>query len=166
MCVSHAIAKTVVSLILISGIGCRNEPPKPDNMPELHPVSLTIVQEGEPLELASIRLIPQSQPSPWYSGGSTDHNGLVQVHTHGKYFGVPAGTYKVTVTKIEMPAAASGSLENMERRTRQEDTYDLVDPQYSNPTKTPLLLDVVPGSNSQEFDLGAPVRVKRKGPPS
>ncbi|MEW4456415.1 carboxypeptidase regulatory-like domain-containing protein [Bremerella sp. JC817] len=165
MSVSQNTMFAFLSIGLISGLGCSSELPPPENMPELHPVTLTIVQEGTPLELASIRLIPDAAPSPWYSGGSTNASGVSKIRTHGKFNGVPAGTYRVTVTKIEMPQAGSGSLAEMNQTSAQDATYDLVDPQYSNPAKTPLRLEVVAGSNTKEFDLGVPVRVKRKGPP-
>lgn len=166
MYVTHKAPKAITLAVLILGIGCSSEPDRPANMPELHPVTLTVVQGGTPVDLASIRLIPDLHSSPWYSGGSTDESGVVEVRTHGKYLGVPEGTYRVTVTKIEMPETQTGSLSDINQSPKQDSTYDLVDPQFTNPTKTPLRLEVAPGTNAKEFDLGAPVRIKRKGPPS
>jgi len=143
---------------------------RPDGLPELHSVVLEFNQAGTPLATASVRLIPQDTSNTWASGGTTDASGKAVLRTHGKFDGVPAGKYKVCVTKQEMselqdmmpggdspepPASAAGK------------NYDLVDPQYSSPSKTPLEIEVTAGSNSYEpFDLGEAVRTEKAGPPT
>jgi hypothetical protein len=149
-------------------LGCQGEP-LPDGMPKLCPVSVTIVQEGKPLANASIRLIPDDSTNKWSSGGSTNESGVAKLFTHGKFAGVPAGSYKVTVTKIEMPAPVSADQQKLLEKSASADepTYDLVPAQYSLPNQTPLRLTVKSEGNTYEpFDLGPAVREVRKGPPT
>lgn len=136
-------------------------------MPELVPVRITLLQGGRPLAGASVRLIPDDANSPWSSGGSTDNSGVATVLTHGEYAGAPAGAYKVTVSKVEMPPPQSGSsLENLDRPAAAADnaTYDLVAVEYSSPEKTPLKLEAKAGAGDHKFDLGPAVRIKKAAP--
>ena len=146
------------------GLGCQGES-RPEGMPELHPVSLTFTQAGVPLAGATVRLIPQDQNHPWYSGGHTDEDGVAVIQTDRKYPGAPAGAYKVTVSKIEMPAPASADLSPLDAPAGGS-TYDLVPSEYSHPNQTPLQLNINAGENQQVFDLGAAVRMEKKGPPA
>lgn len=149
-------------------LGCQKLERPPENMPELHPVTVTILQGGMPLENAVVRLIPEERTSRWSSGGITDKNGVAVVCTQGKYEGVAVGTYKMTVSKIEMPQPPSAELAPLDVSPNTgEPAYDLISPEYSYPSKTPLRLTVAVGRNTYEpFDLGSAVRIERKGPPS
>src|SRR5690554_1323859 len=73
----------------------------PPGMPELHPVKLEFTQAGVPLAGAAVQLVPLDATSRWVSGGGTDALGIAIPHTHGTYPGVPAGKYKVCVTKTQ-----------------------------------------------------------------
>lgn len=153
-------------LLGLSAIGCGGGPERPDNMPPLYPVQIKLLQEDAPLAGASVRLVPDGASSSWYTGGTTDDQGIAEVHTHGKFSGAPAGKYKLVVTKFETPSAASTTLENLNQPTSKDATYDLVDPKFGNPAKTTLELEVTESQAEHEFDLGPAVRVKRQGPPS
>ena len=155
---------TLLSATLVLSLGCQRET-RPAGMPELHPVALTFTQDGTPLAGATVRLVPQDTSNTWYSGGHTDERGIAVIQTDRKYPGVPAGTYKVTVSKLEMPAPASADLSPLDAPPGGS-TYDLVPSEYAHPDKTPLQLTVTAGENQQEFDLGAAVRIERKGPPA
>ncbi|PQO28844.1 carboxypeptidase-like regulatory domain-containing protein [Blastopirellula marina] len=146
-------------------IGCNSGPTPPDNLPTLHPVKLKLLQDGMPLADASVRLVPNGERSSWYSGGTTDADGIVAIKTHGQFLGAPEGSYRVTISKIEMPEAATSTLEDLNKKASQGSTFDLVDPKFGNPAKTTLRLEVAAESNEQEFDLGPAVRTPRKGPP-
>jgi hypothetical protein len=141
-------------------LGCAD--PKPDGLPNLQPVSLQFTQDGTPCEKASVNLSPQDG-NRWAVGGSTDANGIVQLKTHGKYQGVPAGKYKIVVTKTERETV--GPPPNSVFEQQQENIYDLIDPVYSNPEKTPLEIEIVAGKNQfQPFDLGKKIRELTKTP--
>ena len=148
--------------------GCQRGEPRPEGMPELFPVSVTIVQDGTPLADASVRLIPDEGTSPWSSGGSTGANGVAVLRTHGRYQGVPAGSYRMTVSKIEMPTPPSAELTPLDASpTSNEPTYNLVAPEYGYPNQTPLRLEVTAERNTYDpFDVGPAVRIERKGPPT
>lgn len=148
--------------------GCQKGEPTPEGMPELYPASVTILQEGVPLANASIRILPENGTSRWSSGGSTDASGVAVLRTHGKFEGVPAGSYKMTVSKIEMPDLPKVELSQLDAPPATDGaTYDLVAPEYSYPNQTPLRLEVAAGPNTYEpFDLGPAVRVERQGPPT
>lgn len=155
-----------LGIVFVLLLGCRAGEPTPDGMPELFRVRLSILQEGQPLADASVRLIPEDATSPWSSGGSTDSRGVAVIRTHGKYAGVPAGSYSITVSKVEMPAARSVDQDPLEVPPNQNDSsYDLVPPEFSDPAQTPLRLEVSAGKDTYEsFDLGPAVRIERKAP--
>lgn len=153
-------------LLGLSAVGCGSAPDRPENMPPLLPVQVKLLQDGTPLAGASVRLVPNGASSSWYTGGTTNDQGIAEVHTHGKFSGAPAGKYKLVVTKFETPSATSSTLENLNQPTSKDATYDLVDPKFGNPSKTTLELEVTEGQADHEFDLGPAVHVKRQGPPS
>jgi len=93
-----------ILLLLISILGCRRGPTKPDDLPALTPCTLTILHKGSPLSDATVTLVPKS--GNWVGVGQTGADGKVVIQTNGRYEGVPAGTYRVTVTK----QAAAGNL--------------------------------------------------------
>lgn len=154
----------LLGVTLVLSLGCQGEK-RPEGMPELHPVTITLTQAGTPLADATVRLVPQDANNTWYSGGHTDEQGVAVIQTDRKYAGVPAGSYKVTVSKIEMPAPAAADLSPLDAPPGGA-TYDLVPSEYSHPDKTPLQLTVSAGENQQEFDLGAAVRIEKQGPPA
>ena len=138
--------------------GCGGEP-KPEGFPKLHPVSLTFIQDGEPLVGASIVLMPQSD-SKWASGGFTDAKGVAVFKTHGKFVGVPAGTYKVRIQKQETEEASTATDSTGLTTYGTAKAYDLVNPDYYHPDKTPFAIEVVDGKNNFEpIDLGKKARI-------
>ena len=159
-----AIGIALLGATLILSLGCQGET-RPAGMPELHPVTLTLTQAGAPLAGATVRLVPQDASNTWYSGGHSDERGVAVIQTDRKYAGVPAGTYQVTVSKLEMPAPASADLSPLDAPPAGS-TYDLVPSEYGHPDKTPLQITVAAGENQQAFDLGAAVRIEKKGPPT
>lgn len=123
----------------------------PNGMPPLHPLTVTLIQEGHPLSGADIFLLPETGDSVWNIGGVSDHDGKVVPMTHGKYKGVPAGRYKACVSKVEATTVAGRSL---------PDEYDLVDPKLKSPQTTALTLEVGPGKNNITLDVGKPVKTR------
>jgi hypothetical protein len=141
--------------------GCGGEP-KPDGLPQLYPVSLKFVQEGEPIDGLAVVLMPQSD-SKWASGGVTDANGVAVLRTHGKFVGAPAGAYKVRVQKQETSGEVSTTTDSTGLTTYgTPKMYDLVNPDYFHPDKTPFAIEVVDGkgkNNFEPFDLGKKVHI-------
>ena len=147
-------------------VGCGGEKLPPD-MPRLFPTTVTIVQEGIPLEGATVVLHPKDPNSRWSAAGLTDASGKVEFFTHGRYRGVPEGEYQLTVCKIyseqsqyqEPPAGMDERTFNNLRAAENLGVYRLVDPIYDNPTTSPLEISV--GRNQpqdRQFDVGKAIK--------
>jgi hypothetical protein len=134
-------------LIILSGclsvFGCR--PQKlPEGMPPLYPCTVTITQEGTPLEGASVTLHPLTEDKSWVPGGTTDSNGSVRLKILGQYPGAPAGTYKVTVKKNGTEEVTSNSFY----------TLSFVEERYARVRETPLEMEVTAEGIRQTFEVG------------
>ena len=141
---------SLVFCFVLTGCG----EPKPEGFPTLYPLTLTFVQDGGPCADTTIILVPQDS-NPWTTGGVTDANGVVTFRTHGKHSGVPAGTYKITASKIEQEFIYGPGGE-----VQKANNYCLINPDYGSPDKSPFAIEVVAGKNNFEpFDLGKKVRV-------
>lgn len=136
--------------------GCSSEE-LPVGMPSLQPVRVTIMQEGTPLEGASVQLMPEEASNTWASGGSTDAMGIVEIMTMGKYNGAPAGKYKVIVDKI----MSDGPLEVVDdpAGSPQATLFRLVDPQFNSSRTTKAELTVTEGASTEEtIDVGPAIK--------
>ncbi|GAA4449486.1 carboxypeptidase regulatory-like domain-containing protein [Novipirellula rosea] len=150
----YRIAFFCVLLAVVSG--CASEE-KPDGLPVLHPAEITVHQGGAPLVGASVQLISTDPTlSRWVSGGSTNENGEAVVMTHGKYVGVPAGKFKVTVNKTQIEGAAAG---NDPGSSNEAKMFDLVEAKYRAVTTTPIEVEISAGDNKLDvIEVGAPVK--------
>ena len=137
----HGIYIQYIALLLLF-LGC-NAQTRPDGMPTLYPLVLTVIQDGTPLAEARVSLFVETGESTWTVGGTTDASGKTSLLTHGKYPGVPAGKYKVCIFKVEglMP-----------------EEYDLVDVKLKSPITTTLTLEATPGTKNITLDVGKPIR--------
>jgi hypothetical protein len=130
-------------ILLFAGCGQK----LPEGMPPLYPCKITITQEGKPAVNASVILHPTVQGDKyWAISSSSDMNGVTVMSTNGKYKGIPAGTYKITVEKLQKePLGDKGYY-----------MIDLIDPQYRTLEKTPLEIEVTASrsGNVFSFELG------------
>jgi hypothetical protein len=158
-------------LFFCSFLGCSEK--RPENMPMLYPVRLILVQEGKPLAGAMVLLKRHSETTKYSCGGMSDANGVVKIQTHGKYAGVPEGSYTVTVSKTitersgpwdkipsEETAARTWLQEN--RSQLKETNYLIVDPKYGNSQTSDLNISVTTKGLKTTLDLGSPVRLEVK----
>ncbi|WP_437187288.1 carboxypeptidase regulatory-like domain-containing protein [Planctomicrobium sp. SH668] len=150
---------------LLNLVGCRQEK-RPDGLPELHPAEVTVIQDGKPLAGALVRLVSDSNDLKWSCGGATDENGVAVLKTIGEFHGVPAGKYKVLISKLEIPPTSGTDLSNLNSKpaANSTGTANLVDLKFSSPASTPLELTVEKGRSKQSFDVGAAVRVLQTFP--
>jgi len=156
---SKILRLSLVCSIVLCLAGCGGEP-RPDGFPTLYPVSLQFMQEGEPVAEAAVVLLPQDG-SKWSSGGATDSDGIATFRTHGKFSGVPAGRYKVMVTKQEVVPRGAAAPDPLGTYGGPVDVYDLISPDFFQPDATPLEIEVVSGRNTFEpIDLGKKVRIR------
>lgn len=97
--------KTVFRLLVCSAVatglafcsGCGK--PKSD-VPQTYPVSIKIAYRGQPVEGASVTLVPQEKSSQGASG-VTDASGVAKMALPGLADGVVPGKYWVSVSKVE-----------------------------------------------------------------
>ncbi|TWU09998.1 carboxypeptidase regulatory-like domain-containing protein [Allorhodopirellula heiligendammensis] len=146
----------IIGLSATFFVGCSGDE-LPVGMPSLQPVKVTIVQDGTPLEGASVQLMPEDASNTWASGGSTDATGVVNIMTLGKFEGAPAGTYKVTVDKIssEGPVEVSNDPAGVPPATM----FRLVDPQFSSLKTTTAEVTVAEGETTEQLiDVGPAIK--------
>lgn len=167
------LAGAFVGAALASSFGCA--PKLPDGMPKLNPTTITVIQDGQPLANAMITLQATDGANKWSSGGETDAKGVATMVTHGQYKGVPAGKYKVAVSKTvgEGTPPPPSPIDAESARIYQEyvdsgATYAeffVVAPEFRLVDTTTLEVDVAEGKNDLKVDVGESVReeVKQSG---
>ena len=156
----------------------------PAGMPDLYPTTITITQENQPLGDAIVMLANADKSVEWSAVARTNAKGVAVLETSGQYKGVPAGTYKVTVTKQEMerppdpyadapdPKVDQGKYQEwyMQNEAKiaaasrvQPKVTSVVDPVYDSVEKTPLTVTVeAKKKNDFPLDVGKAVSVSVK----
>jgi len=163
--------KKIVLLLSLGAIlttcltGCGSK--LPDGMPPLHPLTLTVTQEGKPFPEASVSLYPSDGARGWNSGGLTDANGVLPVFTHGKYSGVPAGKYKITVDCVtsDPPRPKNATESEIAEHLKKHPEFRIVPLPFTDRAKTPLEIEVVKGTNRLTIDIPEKVKLSMGGPP-
>jgi len=157
-----------VSLILIcSGIslaviGCGGAQ-RPPGMPKLYHATVSVVQDGKPLAEAIVSLVPRDAGNQWSSGGVTDSKGQLTLTTYGQFPGVPAGQYKVCITKQERVGELDFS--NPASPKGNQELFEVVDPIFKSEATTTQEMEVSSkGKNHFIFDVGKPVKIKAAVP--
>ena len=162
-------------LLLISILlaGCSGGPA---GMPPLFPCSITVTQEGVPLEGAVVRMVNLSDEAigmAWTPIATTDANGVARMMTNAQYDGVAAGKYRIVVEKFESepsrlgppPPVDSPEYEAWSHRSAAETRaqYALVNSRYSS-SNSPHEVEITRGgrgANDHTIDVGVPVRVRQ-----
>jgi len=163
------LALTLV-LCLISG--CKQKP-RPDGFPDLYPCTITITQEGKPLEGADVRLMPESGTALWITAGKTNASGVAKLSTHADYVGAPAGTYKVLVSKYvtapsQYPVPAKDASGDEVSAWRAKVAVEVcpvtrhVKPEFDDVKMTPHSITITKGSNKGTFDVGEAIQEEVK----
>ncbi|MDR3197731.1 MAG: hypothetical protein LBU34_07660 [Planctomycetaceae bacterium] len=156
-------------LTVVFSMGCGNERRRPEGMPKLYRCTLRLTQEGIPLANAVVSLHSVSQTFSWTVGGRTDENGTAEIFTDSYFKGVPEGDFKIVVHKSEIvtpkpPDVLPQSEEEISRIfthiNRNIHEYSLVDIQFTDVKKSPLILTVKKSKNNETFELGEKVRFK------
>lgn len=154
----------ILPLILLSCVltSCSRGPQRPDGMPNLYPVKITILQENRNLEGASVILLRQDGPTKWVAGGRTDINGSCDIRTQSFFRGAPAGIYKVMISKeLEEGGDDPNNAAPDPSGTRKPgDFFDLVDLKFKSDRTTDLEAVVKEKKNSFTFDVGKPIKMK------
>jgi len=95
--VSRLLVYSVAATGLAFFPGCGE--PKPE-VPTTYPVSIKIAHRGQPVQGASVTLVPQQQSGRGASG-VTDAGGVAKMALPGLADGAVPGKYWVTVSKVE-----------------------------------------------------------------
>ena len=158
----------VFAFFALAVTGCNPGQKLPEGMPPLTPCTLTITQDGKPLEGATISLFSIGGAQSFYPGGKTDANGKAEIFTNGKYQGVPDGKYKVVVSKRETEESKFGPALTADDPGYDEwlakssgenlSSYRLVEKQYTSAGTTTLEI-TVPGEIAT-LDVGKAIREK------
>ncbi|MBA2116392.1 carboxypeptidase-like regulatory domain-containing protein [Bremerella alba] len=93
---------TTAGLLFVALVGCGHGPALPDDLPPLTSCKVDVVYKGVPVTEATVTLVPAD--GKWVGVGMTDQQGQAIIKTQGRYPGVPAGSYAVTVTKYDEQA--------------------------------------------------------------
>ena len=148
-----------LGILVLTIAGCTSKSRKPDNMPDLYPLTVKIVyDDGAPVADATVQLVDKTQS--WVVGGKTDAQGNAIIQAQGEFPGAPAGNYKVVVNKMELvygeetpdaPAPITGRFNHVEKK-------------YTMIQSTDLTLEVKPDTKSAELKVGKAVREAIAGP--
>ena len=149
-----------ISTVLLLQAGCGRNDGRPPDMPRLYPVSITITQDGSPLEGAVVTLTIQTPRNYGTATGLTNASGVAILRTHG-FNGVPVGQYTVTVIRrvVEGTTLVTSPIDGSTHEAGGV-IYQTVDVQYTDTQQSPLSIDVLERRGATAtFDVGAPVRV-------
>ncbi|MGL4941836.1 MAG: carboxypeptidase-like regulatory domain-containing protein [Thermoguttaceae bacterium] len=156
----YGIAGFTVAICFVVLCGCGGEE-RPKDMPPVFPCTLTITQDGKPLEGALVALYNQDAAlQKWTAGGTTDASGSVTPSTQGRYRGVVPGKYKITVTKIisEGGVVISEETATTPEKSTPGKTWSYVEKKYDNIATTPLEIDMPKSKFATILDAGVAVK--------
>jgi len=154
-------------------IGCSTE--TPEGLPSLFPCKMTVIQDGQPLQGASVIFLAaensvSTNEKTWTPMGLTDEKGVAVMRTNARYDGVPLGKYKILINKTEQEQSKAGQAppENSPayatwvQKSQDENLYEygLVDPIYNNAEKTPYEIEIGKGTNEKSVDVGKAMKVR------
>lgn len=155
------------TVVFASGCGKK----KPPGFPKIYSTTITITQEGVPLEGARVRLYkPDAADFPWSINGTTDATGKAVISTEIEYPGAPEGKFKVCVQKSEIDEVPSVStdasaeeiaaVQKKIKETKPKEKH-FVEEIYWSKSTTPLEVDIVPSKNELNLDVGKKVLIER-----
>ena len=139
-------------------MGCSKDPNRPADLPKLYSCSITITQDGKPLEEATVTLVSKT-PAKFGTGtATTDASGTATLKTYG-YNGIPLGQYKVLIEKRGVEGARESKNEYGDTIQVGGTIYQYVDAQYVSERSTPFEIDITEKGGKETFEVGAPVRI-------
>lgn len=143
----------LVAACLGASVCCTGCSQKATNRKETIPVTVKVTMAGSPVEGASVAFVPTDKGKP-SAAGTTDASGTAKLQTYAPGDGAVAGSYKVTITKVDQPPA---SKELDERGPPRPDLAPkpkfLVPQKYSDATTTDQSAEVSKNKKDFTFDL-------------
>ena len=129
-------------------IGCQKLPPKPENLPELHPCRISVTFGGETIEGVGIGLKSVDPNTKWRASGRTDKKGVAVMNTSAVYPGTPVGQYVVSFSKVEDKDGATDPTMSIAEMGGES----AIPLKYTEGQSTETV-EVKPGRNSFSFEL-------------
>ena len=156
------VALFSLALVAVVAVGC-GKSNKPSDMGELGGCVVKVTQDGAPLEGADVIFHAQDPENQKYTpSGRTNEKGEAKIKTYG-FEGVPAGEYKVTVTKLVIEEGTLVVAENGAESVERGAEYQVVAAEYRDVNTTPLSVTVTdPMKEIPVFDVGAAVEDDHK----
>ncbi len=157
----------LVATVVFCAIGCGG-PQKPSDLPDLYPVKLTIIQDGQPLEGATVYLVDTTNTCRFTVGYQTDAKGIADLKTDGKFPGCPAGNFKVVINKKFMPEMPTGNPPSdpeeraeFDRKIKElnDQVAETVDVKFTKASTTPEVIEVTSAGLEKTIDVGEKVHV-------
>ena len=142
--------------------GCRGNDGRPEDLPPLFPVTITVTQGEEVLEGAHVELVPQDSPNqPYRATATTDANGVATMKTYG-FPGSPAGNHKIVVRKGIVENIVYGTDALGREIVLSSDSFIVVQERYSNVAETPNEIEVPANRKGVQatIDVGEAVRIR------
>ena len=161
--VNVSVFFSLLAIALLGTAGCSKNQ-RPDGLPPTYPLTITVLQEGKPLEGATVSLV--SSEMTWVIGGVTDAEGKATMVTHGKFDGAPEGTFSVRVQKTiyegrEEYDAAMTSGDTAAAQRVDVKMFQLVEDVYTS-KDTPIKVEVKRDTKTLEVDAGPAVRLQKE----
>jgi len=167
--------KHLIPLVLAAFVvaGCGGKPVPPDFPSKLTPTTVTLVKDGKPIDGAAVSLMTET-PTPYLVSAVTNSNGLAALETQINVYtrpGVPAGTYKVLISKeiqpqtsepspqeeIELGAEKVKAIRAQIAKEKEEiRKTNPVLPEWNNIKKTPFTLTVPDSGGTFTIDVANP----------
>ena len=147
------------------GSGCNQG--VPSDFPKTFSCQIVVRDDGNPVDAASVTLIPDQLMSSIVISGSTDSYGVAMLRTlHGEYSkeGVPEGNYTVMIAKtlpIDMPTLSTEEVysQTPQQKAAREKEYQRkrdkarVVPEQLTTPQSPLKLAVGSAGTKLEVDI-------------
>jgi len=133
------LAGATFALACVLCVGCGPKNTRPADLPDdMTPCVLTIMQDGKPLEGASVELVYDAQVK-YTTSGSSNEKGEAIMMTYG-FAGAQQGTAKILVTKLVTEGAEEASEYGESGEMGQD--FQTVDPKYGSVDTTDLTVTV------------------------
>lgn len=157
-----SVAFFALALAVVATVGCGGLK-KPGDMGDLGGCVVKVTQDGAPLEGADVIFHAQDEANKKYTpSGRTNEKGEAKIKTYG-FEGVPAGEYKVTVTKLVIEEGEVVVAEDGSETVEGGSEYQAVDAKYRDVNTTPLTVTIVdPMKEVPVFEVGAAVQDEHK----
>lgn len=157
---SHTIFFVALLSLATVLTGCGQK--LPPGMPKLYKTSITVTDNGDPVEDVFVSFYNADGSIPkWTTGGVTNEKGFLQVKTYGQYDGAPAGEHKIVLSKLiregapEAPdmTASEKEIADYERIMESIPATEKLPKILTSAKSTPLTLIVEKKGVSENFDI-------------